>query len=183
MSGWCARGLHRDLNHITDWHLVLLSNCCCLPVIVKLAEWIRAGPRLPARLLRGTARIKTLSACSSQSESWAVGRACPRCLRRHLCADSRRSRGHRRTPGVGPERTFAYVGALLLARSAGGSTATRQSPIPRRDAAHGSLRRDCLERRGCEIIVRSHRRPIDPWAHDHSWPSSRPARCVGNVAR
>ena len=34
------------LNHVTDWHLVLLNNCRNWLPFEKLAEWTRVGSRI-----------------------------------------------------------------------------------------------------------------------------------------
>jgi pimeloyl-ACP methyl ester carboxylesterase len=49
------------LNHIADRRLVLLNNCGHWPPFEKPAEWTAQVPRLPAPLLRATARVKTQS--------------------------------------------------------------------------------------------------------------------------
>jgi hypothetical protein len=50
------------LNHIADWHLVFLKNCGALAAVREAGRVGRAGPRVPAGLLRGTAIVKTRSA-------------------------------------------------------------------------------------------------------------------------
>ena len=58
----------------------------------------------------------------------------------------------------GPSPTSAHCSAPGVIRWFDGNEAIAN---PTTRAAHGSLRRDCLERRGCEIIVCSHRhRPV-----------------------
>jgi hypothetical protein len=50
------------LNHIADWHLVLLNNCGHWPPFEKPAEWAAQVLAFPAGLLKGMARLKTQSA-------------------------------------------------------------------------------------------------------------------------